>query len=105
MAQIIYPIGVQTFSEIRERNLLYVYKTGYISHVVENYKFVFLSRPRRFGKSLLLSTIKFGSVRSFRGLGHKPMHDWENRSGILISPEAITISRRPRTLVSWKIEL
>ena len=53
-----YPIGIQTFSEISEGGYLYVDKTGYIFRLAQQYKFVFLSRPRRFGKSLLLSTMR-----------------------------------------------
>jgi hypothetical protein len=51
-----YPIGIQTFSEIRSRNCLYVDKTQYVYDLANDMKFVFLSRPRRFGKSLLMST-------------------------------------------------
>ena len=51
------PIGIQSFKEIRTNNYLYVDKTEQIFNLVESGKFYFLSRPRRFGKSLLLSTI------------------------------------------------
>ncbi len=51
------PIGIQTFSEIIEENYLYVDKTKEAYEVIENYKYVFLSRPRRFGKSLFLDTL------------------------------------------------
>ena len=51
-----YPIGIQTFSEIRERNYLYIDKTQYLVDFIDKgYKYVFLSRPRRFGKSLFAS--------------------------------------------------
>ena len=53
-----YPIGIQTFSEIREGNYLYIDKTEYVyrmTHSASSY--MFLSRPRRFGKSLLTSTL------------------------------------------------
>lgn len=53
-----YPIGIQTFSEIRERNYLYIDKTQYLVDFIDKgYKYVFLSRPRRFGKSLFASII------------------------------------------------
>ena len=52
------PVGIQTFWEIRERDMLYVDKTGYIYEFAHEFKYVFLSRPRRFGKSLLTSTIE-----------------------------------------------
>ena len=54
-----YPIGIQTFSKIREGNYLYIDKTELIyriAHSDSNY--MFLSRPRRFGKSLLISTLQ-----------------------------------------------
>ena len=54
MATKLYPIGMQTFSEIREEDFLYVDKTEYIYRMTHTSgKYFFLSRPRRFGKSLL----------------------------------------------------
>lgn len=54
-----YPVGMQTFSKIREGNYVYVDKTKYIVHMLENgSQYVFLSRPRRFGKSLFVSTLQ-----------------------------------------------
>lgn len=53
-----YPIGIQSFSEIREGEYVYVDKTRLIYQLVNSGKYYFLSRPRRFGKSLLLSTLK-----------------------------------------------
>jgi len=47
------PLGIQTFSEIIEDDYLYIDKTDTALKVIENYKYVFLSRPRRFGKSLM----------------------------------------------------
>lgn len=49
-AQIKYPVGIQSFSEIREGNFVYVDKTTYIYRLL-NGKYYFLSRPRRFGRS------------------------------------------------------
>lgn len=66
-----YPIGIQSFSEIRKNGYLYVDKTRYIHHIVSSGKYYFLSRPRRFGKSLLLSTIEAlfkGKRELFKGL-------------------------------------
>ena len=51
-----FPIGIQTFSEIISGDYLYIDKTRYVNEIAEGYKYVFLSRPRRFGKSLLSST-------------------------------------------------
>ncbi|MDR1418123.1 MAG: AAA family ATPase, partial [Endomicrobium sp.] len=53
------PIGLQTLEDLRRRNGIYVDKTEHIYNMVTTAsKFYFLSRPRRFGKSLLISTIK-----------------------------------------------
>ncbi len=67
-----YPIGIQTFSEIRKGGYLYVDKTNLVYQIANgNAKYVFLSRPRRFGKSLLVSTLKAyfeGRKELFEGL-------------------------------------
>jgi hypothetical protein len=52
------PIGRQSFRDLREENCIYVDKTESIYHFCTQGKMYFLSRPRRFGKSLLLSTLK-----------------------------------------------
>lgn len=68
----LYPIGVQTFSEIREKNYLYIDKTAYVYRMTHaDSKYLFLSRPRRFGKSLLTSTLHAyfsGRKDLFKGL-------------------------------------
>ena len=53
-----YPIGIQTFESIIERNCYYVDKTRLVHKLANSGKYYFLSRPRRFGKSLLLSTLE-----------------------------------------------
>mgnify|MGYP002615054037 CR=1 FL=1 len=67
-----YPIGIQTFFKIREENYLYMDKTEYIYQMTHSASgYVFLSRPRRFGKSLLASTLHSyfsGRKELFRGL-------------------------------------
>lgn len=71
MGEIKYPVGIQTFSEIREKNYKYVDKTKFIYDLASSGKYYFLSRPRRFGKSLLLSTIEalyLGKRELFEGL-------------------------------------
>ena len=65
------PLGIQNFREIVEKNHVYVDKTRYIYDLITNGKCYFLSRPRRFGKSLLLDTIAEvfkGSKELFKGL-------------------------------------
>ncbi|WP_337946408.1 AAA family ATPase [Segatella sp.] len=72
MATKLYPIGMQTFSKIREEDFLYVDKTEYIYRMTHTSgKYFFLSRPRRFGKSLLVSTMQSyfeGKKELFKGL-------------------------------------
>ena len=72
MATKLYPIGMQTFSEIREEDFLYVDKTEYIYRMTHTSgKYFFLARPRRFGKSLLVSTMQSyfeGKKELFKGL-------------------------------------
>ena len=66
-----YPIGIQTFEQIRNDGFVYVDKTDMIHQLVTEGKIYFLSRPRRFGKSLLLSTIEAyfqGKKEFFTGL-------------------------------------
>ena len=76
-----YPVGIQTFSEIRERNYIYVDKTQYLADfIVNGYKYIFLSRPRRFGKSLFASMIHSyyeGRKELFEGLAiSNKERDW-----------------------------
>lgn len=66
-----YPIGIQDFEGLRNDGYLYVDKTAFIKELIDEGKYYFLSRPRRFGKSLLLSTIHAyfdGKRELFRGL-------------------------------------
>lgn len=73
------PIGIQTFSQIIEEGYYYVDKTGMAVDLVEQGKYYFLSRPRRFGKSLLLDTLKDlfeGHQALFTGLAAEARWDW-----------------------------
>jgi Predicted AAA-ATPase/PD-(D/E)XK nuclease superfamily len=66
-----YPIGLQDFGGIRKNGYVYVDKTPYIHQLITSYKYYFLSRPRRFGKSLLISTLECvfkGQKDLFEGL-------------------------------------
>ena len=66
-----YPIGIQSFEQIREDGYVYVDKTALLYELVSKGKIYFLSRPRRFGKSLLVSTLEnyfLGHKELFRGL-------------------------------------
>ena len=71
MANIVYPIGIQSFVEIRSLGSIYVDKTALVHELVDTGKYYFLSRPRRFGKSLLISTLHeyfIGNRAIFKGL-------------------------------------
>lgn len=76
----LYPIGIQSFSEIRRRGFVYVDKTAGMYKMVSEGKYYFLSRPRRFGKSLLVSTLKeyfLGHKEMFEGLAVAELEkDW-----------------------------
>ena len=81
MARKLYPLGIQTFSEIRMNDNLYIDKTAYIYHMANSDgKFIFLSRPRRFGKSLLVSTLQSyfeGRKELFKGLAMEKLEkEW-----------------------------
>ena len=80
------PIGIQTFQQIREENFCYVDKTELISRLVEEGKYYFLSRPRRFGKSLLIDTIAeafAGNRKLFTGLYLENNWDWKKKSPVV----------------------
>jgi hypothetical protein len=73
------PIGIQTFSEIRSDDYIYIDKTHIALEMLLNYKYVFLSRPRRFGKSLFLDTLRNifeGKKEYFHGLAIEDKWDW-----------------------------
>jgi hypothetical protein len=80
------PIGIQTFREIREENYYYVDKTALIQRLMDEGKHYFLSRPRRFGKSLFLDTLKElfeGNEALFEGLHIHDHWDWSVRYPVL----------------------
>ena len=81
MSQTIYPIGIQNFEKIRKDGYLYIDKTALIYQLAKTGSYYFLSRPRRFGKSLLLSTLEAyfqGKRELFEGLAMERLEkDWE----------------------------
>ena len=80
------PTGIQTFREIRADDRYYVDKTAWIASMAEAGKHYFLSRPRRFGKSLLVDTLKElfeGSEELFRGLAIHARWDWTVRHPVI----------------------
>ncbi|MDE6009957.1 MAG: AAA family ATPase [Muribaculaceae bacterium] len=108
MQHLRYPIGIQTFSKIIEDDWIYVDKTGFIPALLRS-QYLFLSRPRRFGKSLLLSTLEAyfeGRRDLFKGLALDNMDiDWtpspvlhfDFNSGVYENPEGV-VSRLSATL-------
>jgi hypothetical protein len=76
------PIGIQSFEDLRSNDYLYVDKTELIRQIITNGKVYFLSRPRRFGKSLLISTMDAlfrGKKELFEGLYIYDRWDWSRR--------------------------
>ncbi len=74
------PVGIQTFSKIIEGDYLYIDKTEIARSLIDSFQYVFLSRPRRFGKSLFLDTLKDifeGKRELFRGLLIEEQWNWE----------------------------
>ena len=86
MTRLQLPIGIQSFRRIREQDCYYVDKTPHIRQLVDMGDFYFLSRPRRFGKSLLVDTIRElfeGNEPLFRGLHIHGHWDWSIRHPVV----------------------
>lgn len=80
------PIGIQTFEKIHRDNCVYVDKTGMAVDLIESGSYYFLSRPRRFGKSLLVSTLQAlfeGRRELFAGLQAEQRWDWDTQYPVL----------------------
>jgi len=82
------PIGIQTFAKLRDlsENYVYVDKTGVLLRLVEGGEYFFLSRPRRFGKSVMLSTLYElfrGNRELFRGLAIEGNWDWNKKHPVI----------------------
>ncbi|MCG5509492.1 ATP-binding protein [Ectothiorhodospira lacustris] len=84
--QLNLPIGVQAFGKIRTGGFYYVDKTPYLHQLIDEGSYYFLSRPRRFGKSLLLDTLKElfeANEPLFRGLYIHDRWDWQTRHPVI----------------------
>ena len=85
------PIGIQTFEDIRRDDYLYVDKTAFVWRIANTGKPYFLSRPRRFGKSLLLSTFESyfkGKKELFEGLAIEQIEtEWKQYTTKIIIAE------------------
>ena len=92
------PIGIQFFDNLREGNFLYVDKTELIHRLINTCTFVFLSRPRRFGKSLLISTLQHlfqGHKELFQGLWIEDKIDWQPRPVLVINFNDLDYREQP----------
>jgi hypothetical protein len=81
-----FPIGISTLAEIINNNYYYVDKTKHVGRLVDSGKYYFLSRPRRFGKSLLIDTLKqafLGNKELFKGLYLEHNWDWSKNYPII----------------------
>ena len=86
MAKRRLPIGIQTFRKVREGDCYYVDKTAYLQRLLDEGTHYFLSRPRRFGKSLFLDTLKElfeGNEALFEGLAIHDRWDWSERHPVV----------------------
>ena len=109
----LYPIGIQNFESIRQGGYIYVDKTELIYQLASTGKYYFLSRPRRFGKSLLVSTMEAyfqGKKELFKGLAIENLEkDWTeypvlhlDLSGVTYSDENILNEKMESTLSQWE---
>lgn len=113
MGSILYPVGIQNFEKIRNDGYFYVDKTALIYQLVKTGSYYFLSRPRRFGKSLLISTLDAyfsGKRELFEGLAMEQLEkDWVKRPVLHLdlntqkydSPESLE-DKLNAALVGWE---
>ncbi len=90
------PIGISDFKKLIENNYIYVDKTKYIYEILNNGGYIFLSRPRRFGKSLLLSTIEYlyqGEKELFKDLYIYNKWDWNEKYPVIRIDFAVDIRK------------
>ena len=81
------PVGISSFEKIRKEGYLYIDKTEYIYQLIDRGIYYFLARPRRFGKSLLVSTLRClfdGKKELFEGLWIYDKWDWEKRYPVIL---------------------
>ena len=106
-----YPIGLQNFQGLREDGYAYVDKTAFVYELAQTGKYYFLSRPRRFGKSLFISTLEayyLGKKELFKGLALEQLEkDWkvhpvlhmDLNTGLYTEPEALI------STIGWHLSL
>ncbi len=86
MSRLKLPIGIQSFAKLREKGCYYVDKTAFALQLIEEGAHYFLSRPRRFGKSLLIDTLAelfAGNEPLFRGLFIHDRWDWSRHAPVI----------------------
>lgn len=86
----IYPIGVQNFESLRKDDYFYIDKTALVYQLARTGRYYFLSRPRRFGKSLLISTLEAyfqGKKELFEGLAIETLKGLDKASDIASGPQ------------------
>ena len=108
MAKRRLPIDIQSFRNLRERNCYYVDKTAFIERLVDEGTHYFLSRPRRFGKSLLLDTLKElfeGNEKLFKGLRVHAGWTWGEPNPVVRLDFAGGDYRQPKLLEDSLMEL
>ncbi|MBO8432671.1 MAG: AAA family ATPase, partial [Bacteroidetes bacterium] len=109
----LYPIGIQNFESLRQGDYVYVDKTDLIHQLASTGKYYFLSRPRRFGKSLLVSTMEAyfqGKKELFKGLAIENLEkDWTeypvlhlDLSGVTYSDENVLNEKMESALSQWE---
>ena len=98
-----YPIGIQTFAKIREENFLYIDKTKDVYQLAKDGGYYFISRPRRFGKSLLVTTLEAyfqGRKELFEGLAISELEkEWKQYPVLHIDLNAAKYTT-PQALIS-----
>jgi len=102
------PIGISDFKELITNNYVYVDKTKYIYELLSSSKYVFLSRPRRFGKSLLLSTIRYiyeGKRELFKGLYIEGKWEWDEKYPVIRIDFSVDIRESKKIYERMKEEL
>ena len=102
------PIGISDFKKLITNNYIYVDKTKYIYELVNNGGYIFLSRPRRFGKSLLLSTVRYlyeAKRELFKGLYIEEKWDWDEKYPVIKIDFSVDIKESKKIYERMKEEL
>ncbi len=104
------PIGIQSFEEIRQGQYYYVDKTRFVKKLVDTGKYYFLSRPRRFGKSLFLDTLRCafeGKRELFEGLHLEHNWDWNEKFPVIrfdFSEQKVKTAEELEEFINFKIK-